>query len=416
MPRKLLLTNIGWIATPEPVGEDQRLYRILHPDADALLIVGERIEWIGKLSELSPQDDIDQLDLKGQGITPGLVDFHAHPVFAGTRESEFQLRTAGASYAEIAASGGGILNSAKRVASASPDDLASFARPFLDNALRHGTTTLEAKSGYGLSVEGELKLLEVIRTLDREHHLDLIPTFLGAHDYPEPYRQDHEAYIRLVIEEMIPRVAREKLAVACDIFCETGVFSIDESRRILRAAQEHGLAVKVHADQLTPLGGAKLAAELGALSADHIEFLDEDGIEALAESGTVAGLLPVAAHFLRMKEDPPVRKLIERGVVCALATDFNPGSAMCENMQMAIHLAAIRFRVSAAEALWMATAGSARGLGLSDRGYLAPGGLADIAVWNCDSIEMIPYHFGINQVSCVVKRGSPVVLEGRHMG
>jgi imidazolonepropionase len=256
-------------------------------------------------------------------------------------------------------------------------------------------------------------MLRVIRRLNDVHALDLFPTFLGAHEFPPEYRDDHEGYIAKLIDEMIPYVAREGLAEACDIFCETGVYSIEESTRILLAAKEHGLKVKVHADQLSPLGGAKLAADLGALSADHIEFIDDEGIEKLASSGTVAGLLPVAAHFLRMKEDPPVREMIDRGVICALATDFNPGSSMCESMPMALHLAVMRFRVNAEEAFWMATAGSARALGLTDRGWIGEGALADLVVWSTDGIEQVPYHFGVNHASQVYKRGRLAAKEGR---
>ena len=271
---------------------------------------------------------------------------------------------------------------------------------------------MRAKSGYGLSLEGEMKLLRAIRDLDHSHPIDLLPTFLGAHEYPLEFREDHEGYLALLIDKMIPQVAEEKLAVAADAFCETGVFSIEETRRVLSAAKQHGLAVKIHADQLTPLGGAKLAAELGALSADHIEFIDDEGIEALAKSETAAGLLPVAAHFLRMEQDPPVRRMIERGVTCALATDFNPGSAMSENMQLALHLAAIRFRVSAEEAIWMATAGSAKALGLDDRGILAPGFRADLVLWDAASPEMLTYHFGINQAGLVLKSGRVAARNG----
>lgn len=417
----ILLRNAGWIATPDVPGESQRAYHIDRLDADAILLDGERIAWVGREAEMGgngsalPMPD-ETIDLERRGVTPGLIDFHAHPVFAATREAEFDLRTKGASYAEIAAAGGGILNSVKRVAAANETDLAAFSRRHLDLALAHGTTTLEAKSGYGLSTRNELKLLRVIRTLHQSHTIDLIPTFLGAHEYPLEYRDDHEGYLRLLIDEMIPEVARQNLAVACDIFCETGVFSVEEARRVLSAALEHGLDVKVHADQLTPLGGTTLAAELGALSADHIEFIQEDAIEALAESDTVAGLLPVAAHFLRMAEDPPVRKMIERGVICALATDFNPGSAMSPSMPMALHLAVIRFRVGADEALWMATAGSARALRLSDRGAIAPGLLADLVVWDAASPEILPYLFGVNLAHTVVKRGRIAARGGRVVG
>ncbi|MCB2213246.1 imidazolonepropionase [bacterium] len=409
--RRTLLTNAGWIATPDAPGDGQTLYSINRPDADSVLLEGERIVWIGKRADCPHVPD-ETLDLHGKGLTPGLIDFHAHPVFAATREAEFDLRTRGASYTEIAAAGGGILNSVKRVGEASEEDLVAFSRPNLDRALAHGTTTLEAKSGYGLSTENELKLLRAVRTLDDTHPLDLIPTFLGAHEYPLEYKQDHEGYIRILTEEMIPAVSEQGLAHAADIFIETGVFSVDEGRRILSAAKQHGLQVKVHADQLSPLGGTKLAVELDALSADHIEFIDDEAVEMLTGSNTVAGLLPVAAHFLRMKEDPPVRKMIDKGVVCALATDFNPGSAMSQSMTMALHLAVIRFRVSAEEALWMATAGSARALRMGDRGAIAPGLLADLVVWDAAAPEILPYHFGVNLASLVIKRGRVVARDG----
>jgi imidazolonepropionase len=413
MPEKktTLLINAGWIVTPDAPGQDQALYTLRRLDADCVLLDGEFISWICQRSKAPEADSI--VDLKGAGLTPGLIDSHSHPVFAETREAEFDLRTKGASYAEIAAAGGGILNSVKRVAEATEVQLVERSRPNLDLALVHGTTTLEAKSGYGLSTENELKLLRAIRSLDQSHPLDLVPTFLGAHEYPLEYKQDHEGYIRLLIDEMIPAVAAEGLAHAADIFCETGVFNIEESRRILSAAKEHGLHVKVHADQLTPLGGTKLAVELDALSADHIEFIDDEAVHMLADSNTVAGLLPIAAHFLRMSEDPPVRKMIDQGVVCALATDFNPGSAMSQNMAMALHLAVIRFRVSAEEALWMATAGSARALRIEDRGAIAPGMLADLVAWNAASPEILPYHFGVNLASVVIKRGCVAARDGR---
>ncbi len=403
-------------ASPKKIGNTFSPYEMLNLEADSILVEDGLIKDVGLRIKLNSGSDVEIIDLERKGVTPGLIDFHTHPVFAATREDEFELRTAGASYSEIAAAGGGILNSVKKVRSASHETLMETASPFIDNALIHGTTTMEAKSGYGLSLPAEIKMLEVIRDLNSQHAMDLIPTFLGAHEVPLEFRGDKEGYIRLLIEEMIPAVSEAGLAQAVDTFCETGVFNLNETRAILGRAKEAGLQVKVHADQLTPLGGAKVAIELGALSADHIEFIDDETIEMFAKSSTVAGLLPVAAHFLRMKEDPPVRKMIEKGVICALATDFNPGSAMCENMQIALHLAVIRFRISAEEAFWMATAGSAQALGLHDRGWLGEGAKADFVTWNTPSPRIIPYHFGLNLVDRVIKSGEIAAEKGRLVG
>ncbi|MDP8207823.1 MAG: imidazolonepropionase [Candidatus Electryonea clarkiae] len=416
MTESLLLTNISWIAAPARFERGKPLYRINYPEADSILIEDGMISWIGDEADFPEQPDVKHVNIGGLGITPGLIDFHAHPVFAGTRENEFEMRTRGASYSEIAGAGGGILNSAGKLQKTDKKTLIERTLPYLDRALEYGTTTLEAKSGYGLETNSEIKMLQAIQGLDEKHPLDLIPTFLGAHEFPLEYRNNHDGYINLLINQMIPRVAEENLAVACDIFCEKGVYSLEESRTVLSAAQKHGLAIKLHADQLSPLGGTRLAVEMGALSADHIEYIDDESIELLANSNTAAGLLPVAAHFLRMEQDPPVRKMIEKGIVCALATDFNPGSAMCESMQMAMHLGVIRFRITAEEALWMATIGSARALDLDDRGSIEPGMLADLVVWRSENISMIPYHFGINQVEKVFKRGVLVVDKGRRIG
>ncbi len=401
------------MATPCPPSDRHALYQVNFLDADSILLESGKITWIGKYADFKGAPVSKRIDLEGRGVTPGLIDFHAHPVFASTREDEFELRTRGASYAEIAQAGGGILNSVKKLRNTEEAQLIASSLPYLQAAMIHGTTTMEAKSGYGLSPDAEVKMLEVIRELDLQQPVDLIPTFLGAHEFPPEYREDHEGYINLLVNEMIPMVAARNLAAACDIFCETGVFSVEEARRVLTAAKENGLQTKVHADQLTPLGGAKLAAELGSLSADHIEFITDEGVDALAESGTVAGLLPVAAHFLRMTQDPPVRTMIEKGVVCALATDFNPGSAMSPNMQMALHLGVIRFRITAEEALWMATAGSARALGLVDRGWIGEGAKADLVVWNAKSLKQLPYYFGVNLAHQVYINGQLVVEDNR---
>jgi imidazolonepropionase len=379
----------------------------------AVAISGDKIVAVGKtkgvLDEIKITDETKVIDAKDRVVLPGFVDCHTHPVFAGTREDEFEMRIKGKTYQEIAASGGGIKSSVKSLRAKTKEELIQLALPRLDRMLSYGTTTIEAKSGYGLSLEDEIKMLEVIKELNKSHPIDLIPTFLGAHEIPEEYKNDRKKYIKLITEKMIPEVAKRKLAVFCDIFCEKGVFDIGESREILKAAKSHGLGLKLHADQLSALGGSKLAAELGAISADHLEFIDDDGIEKMKESGVIGVLLPGACFGLGIREYPPARKMIQRGLPVALATDFNPGSSMTESMPIILSLACLMMRMTPAEAIVASTINSAYAVDKgNDIGSIEMGKKADLVIWNVQNYKEIPYHFGVNLVDRVIKNGEVI--------
>jgi imidazolonepropionase len=381
----------------------------------AVAISGSKIVAVGKtkdiLSAIKISDETRVIDARDRVVLPGFVDCHTHPVFANTREDEFEMRIKGKTYQEIAAAGGGIKSSVKNLRSKSKAELIQLALPRLDRMLSYGTTTIEAKSGYGLSLEDEIKMLEVIKELNRIHPIDLIPTFLGAHEIPEEYKNDRKEYIKLITERMIPEVAKRKLAVFCDIFCEKGVFDIEESREILKAAKAHGFKLKLHADQLSALGGSKLAAELGAISADHLEFIDDEGIEEMKQAGVIGVLLPGACFGLGMKEYPPARKMIDRGLPVALATDFNPGSSMTESMPMILSLACLMMRMTPAEAIAASTINSAYAVDkASELGSIEVGKKADMVIWNVKNYKEIPYHFGVNLVDRAMKDGRVFLL------
>lgn len=368
-----------------------------------------KICWVGRSQEADfPAGQV--IDALERVVMPGFVDPHTHLVFAGSREDEFELRLKGHSYAEIAAKGGGIRSTVRATRKASGDELLSLARRRLDVMLSWGTTTLEAKSGYGLSVADELKLLEVIRRLDEQQRVDIVATFLGAHEVPEEYGANREAYVQLLTNELIPEVASRGLAQFCDVFCEKGVFDLDESRRILSRGKELGLAPKIHADQLTQFGGAELAGEVGAVSAGHLNYPSDRGLAALKEAGTVAVLLPGADLFLGQIPGPPARKMIEMGIPVALATDFNPGSSPVCAMPVITGLACLLLKLTPAEAVAASTLSAAHAIGKGDRvGSIEVGKDADLLVLNVQKYGEIPYWFGHNPVDIVIKRGEVVV-------
>lgn len=375
----------------------------------AIHIQDSRITWVGPTANLPPlPPDANVIDATGMTVLPGFVDSHTHLVFAGSREDEFEQRLAGLTYQEIAAQGGGINATVRAVRTATKAELKDLARLRLQRLLSFGVTTVEVKSGYGLSPSDEMKCLEVIAELNAEGPWELVPTFLGAHAVPPEYRDDRAGYVRLLLDTMLPEVARCRLARFCDVFCETGVFSLEESERILDRARDLGFQLKLHADELTPLGGAELAARVGAVSADHLLCITDKGIDALAASGTVATLLPGTAFFLGMPF-APARKLIERGVPIALASDCNPGTCPTENLPLVGAMACTQMRMLPAEALSGLTLNAAAALGCSDRvGSIEVGKQADLLICDIPDYRHLFYHFGVNHVRHVIKRGRVV--------
>jgi len=343
-------------------------------------------------------------------LTPGLVDSHTHAVFGRYRTDEYALRCTGVPYMEIARRGGGINASVRDLRARSEDELVEMALPRLEEMLRGGSTTAEVKSGYGLSTESELKTLRAIRRLMDLQPIRLIPTFLGGHEFPPEYRDDRDGYVDLLVREMIPAVAEAELAVFCDVFMEPGVFDRAQTERVLRAGLDHGLRPKLHADELTGSGGAELAAELGAASADHLGDISDAGIAALASSRTVATLLPGTLFFLGKPKFAPGRALLDAGANVALATDFNPGSCPTPNLQFIMTAACSRMGLSPAESLRAATAGGAAALELADgSGTLEPGAPCDLVLWRASTVDEIPYRLAAPIVAGVWKAGVRVV-------
>ena len=377
----------------------------------AMFITGERIAQVGSLAEIDSLigAECEVIDAGGRVVMPGFVDAHTHPVFAGTRTDEFEERASGATYQEIAARGGGIQSTVRSTRRATLDELVAAGRRYANWFLRTGTTTLEAKSGYGLTVEDELKILRAFRVLDSETALRYVPTFLGAHDVPTEYKSRREAYFSLLVEEMLPQVAAEKLAEYCDVFCEEKVFTPDESRKILSAARSHGLGLRMHADQLSLSGGAKLAAELGSVTADHLEHTDAEGIAALSSAKVQPVLLPGSVYALGSSRYPAAREMIEAGLAVVLATDFNPGSSPTPAMTMVLSLASTQMKMTPAESITAATINSAYSLNRGGQiGSIEPGKLADFVIHDCDDYRELAYFFGIEHPWRVYASGKDI--------
>jgi imidazolonepropionase len=381
------------------------------PDA-VVGIKDGRIAYVGPESALplaGLSTRTETVDADGGFVGPGFVDAHTHLVFAGERADEFALRCAGATYAEIAASGGGITRTVRATRDASDAALLEGALGRLKRLLAFGVTTAEVKSGYGLEVEAELRLLRVIRQLSSRQPISLVPTLLCAHAIPEAYRDRRKSYVDLCVEAILPVVAEQKLARFCDAFVDASAFTQDEARRVLEAAKSLGLGIRVHADQLNTLGGTALAVELGAASADHLEAIAPDQIAALAHAGVAATLLPTSTLFLRLPRYAPGRALWDAGAVVALGTNVNPGSAMSENHALTLGLACLGNGLTPLEAYWAATRGSARALQLPDAGHLAIGAPADLVCFDVSAPEQLPYRLGINSVRWVIKDGRTVL-------
>jgi len=374
----------------------------------AMLVRDGLIERVGPAAEIEPAIDANTtvIDAGGRVLLPGFVDAHTHPVFAGTRVDEFEERSRGATYEEIAARGGGIQSTVNRTRAASLDELVAAGRRYASWFLRGGTTTIEAKSGYGLSLEDELKILRAIKRLDSETPLRYVPTFLGAHSVPAEYRARRDEYVSLIVDEMLPQVAQQKLAEYCDVFCEEKVFTTDESWRILSAARCHGLGLRMHADQLSLSGGAKLAAELGTVTADHLEHTDAAGIEALRRAGVQPVLLPGSVYALGSSRYPAAREMIDAGLAVVLATDFNPGSSPTPSIRMILSLAATHMKMTPAEAITAATINAAYSLNRGAQlGSLEPGKVADFVIHDCEDYRELAYFFGLEHPWRVYAQG-----------
>lgn len=385
----------------------------------ALAAAAGRIVYAGRESDLGPAVSLAPgavtLDAEGGAVVPGFVDAHTHIVFAGDRDDEICRRLAGATYQQIAEAGGGIVRTVAATRAASPDELVHGLLARLDEALLQGTTTAEVKSGYGLETGAEIRSLEAIRTAGEKHPITVIPTFLGAHEVPLEHRQARARYVDLVAEEMIPEVARRRLAPFVDVFCEAGVFSVSESRRILVAGRDHGLALRLHADELASTGGAELAGELRARSADHLLFASPGGMKAMAEAGCVATLLPSAAFYLRLGRYAPARAFIDAGVPIALATDANPGGGLSPSMPFAMAVGCFSMGLSLEEALAASTLNAAYSLDVhAERGSLEAGKRADFVLLRSPRLLDL-VRVGVPAIRSVVKEGRVVVHEGRRI-
>lgn len=416
IPIDLLVHGANEVATPlgqTPRGGSELGAVECIPDG-AVAIHQGCVVAVGPTAELEAAfEPRSRLDASGGTVVPGFVDSHTHPVFAGTREEEFELRASGATYVEIARAGGGILNSLRGVREASEEQLVAQLLGRLDRFVALGTTTVEAKTGYGLELEAELRCLRVLRAADRAHPVELVSTFLGAHDFPPEYRDDRASYIDHVCDAMLPEVAESGLAEYADIFTEAHVFDLDQSRRIMERARGLGFGLRLHVDQLTPLGGAQLAAELGAASADHLECVSPEGIEALAAAQVQPVLCPVVPLFLRDDNEAPARAMIDAGLAPAIATDFNPGSCYLQSMPEVCSWSALRYGMSAAECLTAATLNAACSLGRGrDRGTLEAGKRADLVVLDVPNLKHLTYELGRSPVEATVAGGEVVYRRG----
>ncbi len=364
------------------------------------------IEWVGPANAAPTAKTVH--DCGGKLLTPGLIDCHTHLVYGGNRAHEFEMRLNGMAYADIAKAGGGIMSTVRATRETSEAGLLKSALRRLDSMLAEGVTTIEIKSGYGLDVETEMKMLRVARKLATLRPVDVKTSFLGAHTFPPEFKENRKEYVDLVCNQALPKALSESLVDAVDAFCEGIAFSVEETEAVFKAAKRHNIPVKLHAEQLSALGGAKLAARYNALSVDHIEYLDREGVESIAKSGTVAVLLPGAFYYLREKQAPPVAELRRHKVPIAVATDLNPGSSPIHSILTTMNMACVLFGLTPEEALLGTTANAARALGLKDRGTIAPGQKADLALWDVERPGDLSYPVGFNPLKAVIRNGELV--------
>ena len=411
---KLLIVNISQLVTlagPARPRIGPELCDLASIQDGAMLVDDGRIVTVGSRAEVEPRaGDAELIDAGGRLVTPGFVDAHTHLVFAGNRADEFEKRCAGMTYQEISAQGGGIRSTVRKTRAATEEQLFAAASHHAQWFLHGGTTTIEAKSGYGLTVEDELKILRVIRRIGQSTPLRTVPTFLGAHEIPEEYPGRADDYVQLVIEEMLPRVAAENLAEFCDIFCEAKVFNLDQARRVFVAAKAHSLGLRMHADQFTSFGASDLAAELGAKTCDHLEQTQLNSIAALQQAGVQPVLLPASVYAIDSQKYPAARAMIDAGLAIVIATDFNPGSSPTTSMRMIMSLACTQMKMTPAEALTAANINAAYSLNRgSEIGSLEPGKTADFAVHDAEDYRELPYFFGDHQAAMVFAKGVRVV-------
>ena len=404
---KVLVKNIGCLQTPMgSYSHKSRKQGVNEKFMDASIAIEDG--WIrdikgdGKI----PASDFDEvIDAEGNLVTPGLVDGHTHLIFGGYRQHEIAMKLAGAGYLDILRAGGGILDTVRKTRDASEEQLYEKASAFLDEMIGFGVTTCEAKSGYGLDVENELKMLRVIRSLQENHAMEVVPTFMGAHAIPPEYDGRGDEYIGMCCEELIPEVRKQGLAEYCDIFCEDSVFNGEQSRKYMQKAKELGFELRIHADEIEAIGGSELAGEMGAASAEHLIAIEESGMDAMAEAGTTAMLLPATSFYLD-KTYAPARRMIEKGIPVAIASDFNPGSCPSLNLQFAINLGCLKYRLTPEEVLTAVTINPACACGRGDTvGTLELGKKADLVIWDAPDFEMVCYRFGSNLAKHVMKEG-----------
>ena len=395
-PKSIILKNIGCLVTANADG-------LASFENTSILIEN------GKIAAIGDRQSENAIDCGGKMVTCGFVDSHTHPVFLDNRDEEYAMRLAGATYEKIAEKGGGIVSSVEGVRNASEDELIDKVSQRMDRFIAGGTTTIEAKSGYGLDTESELKSLSVIHKVHKSHALDLIPTFMGGHAFPQEFADDHDGYVNLICNEMIPAVAAQGIAVFNDVFCEEGYFTVAQSKRILETGKKYGLKPRLHADEFVDSGAAELAGEVGAISADHLMAVSVDGINALVENNVIATLLPGTTFFLGKSTYAPARELINSGITLSLATDFNPGSCYIQSMPFIMTLACMHLGMTVEESFQAVTYYSAKALKLEDKiGSIEVGKSADLIVWGISSLLDIPYYVSNHPIRYVMKNGEIV--------
>ena len=395
-PKSIILKNIGCLVTANADG-------VASFENTSILIEN------GKIAAIGEGQSENAIDCGGKMVTCGFVDSHTHPVFLDNRDEEYAMRLAGATYEKIAEKGGGIVSSVEGVRNASEDELIDKVSQRMDRFIAGGTTTIEAKSGYGLDTESELKSLSVIHKVHKSHALDLIPTFMGGHAFPQEFADDHDGYVNLICNEMIPAVAAQGIAVFNDVFCEEGYFTVAQSKRILETGKKYGLKPRLHADEFVDSGAAELAGEVGAISADHLMAVSADGINALVENNVIATLLPGTTFFLGKSTYAPARELINSGITLSLATDFNPGSCYIQSMPFIMTLACMHLGMTVEESFQAVTYYSAKALELEDKiGSIEVGKSADLIIWGISSLLDIPYYVSNHPIRYVMKNGEIV--------